>query len=235
MIFMDEPSSFRPDGPPFDSEHAASGLIASSEAALLKIEGPVALIGLSFGAIVAEHLASKFPQKSSEMIFISPTENLLPVFLKMMQIAESDYQKIDPGTAVRLKQIRLKVQQLFDSYCQEGLALTFKDPLLFGHYWQNPSVMQTWIDTLSLPEFALDTLSQQMIYLEMSRRDPFQKLGTSNIPAQLIFGEFDPVMDRSSVLNTYGRKFKQLRTTTFEHSGHFPHLEEPEKFLALLK
>ena len=63
ISFFDEPSLLRPQGPIFDQQGASRGLIASAAEALHRLPGKVTLIGVSFGARVAEHLVAEFPEK----------------------------------------------------------------------------------------------------------------------------------------------------------------------------
>ncbi len=234
FLFLDEPSALRPKGPIFSPKNAAQGIIDSAEKTLLGMEGKVSIIGLSFGAIVAEHLLSRYPEKVSELIAISPTPNLQNVFLKMMLMAETDFKKQGSPLEENIKSCRLRTRSFYDLACQEGLGLTQADPEFFSHYWQKPDVMLSWAGTLGLPEYGFDLVSQKAVYEEMRESNPFLEVTESETPLTLIYGKKDPVVDAVATTSIYQQKFKQIRTLFFEKSGHFPHLEESQQFLMLL-
>jgi pimeloyl-ACP methyl ester carboxylesterase len=62
----------------------------------------------------------------------------------------------------------------------------------------------------------------------------FEAVDKMSVPKLLVWGRHDRVLSF-----TYGQQIKTLVPSTlfevFEHSGHLPHFEEPEKFNAIME
>ncbi len=191
------------------------------------------LIANSFGSLGALHLIEQ-EIKLKKIVFLSPTIQLHQVFLKMIELAIFDFQKRNDDKANEIQKLKNTISSFYDSSMQKALDLTFQDPDLFPHYWQNYKILGEWGAILGEQEFQFDFQSQKAVLNNL--KDKFTELPSlkSNARVTVIYGENDPVWLDSNI-SLFQSMFKDIKFHKFEDCGHFPHLENKELFIKVIE
>ncbi len=204
--------SASPQGPdPYKIERFVGDLDALSKA--LEV-GPFALLGHSFGGIVALHFALAHPEALTHLIlvcapashhFIQDVEDALPGQLEQEALAElSSLQDSEPSDHV----IRRSLELLAPIY--------FHDPA---------RVAELGLDSM---RFGPDT---QAVWDSLEGFDLRPRLSEIQVPTLVIAGASDLSVTPERARET-ADALPHGKLLVIENSGHYPFIEQPEAFLS---
>jgi proline iminopeptidase len=189
----------------------------------LGIETPV-ILGHSAGGFVALHLALRFPGFAGGFILCnsSPTTASL----------DDDDGSQAPSLASRASAESLAAAgRIFSGeITSETISLFFKD---VAPYYAAPANMDRVPQLLDLciPDIAM---MRHFMHRIAPSYDLRSRLGEVAAPVLILSGQFDWVCPpRAS--RFMARALQQARLVEFEASGHFPFMEEPAKFDAVVR
>lgn len=221
-------------------------LITCIEYLLKKYEKETAsVIGYSIGATISLLAAQKVPALFNNLFVVGldidvPTANNL-----MIEFLWKEAKKKKNGKWLKqvsiLKGVEINNAKLLQ---KRAKLLSNADGIVSGKSY-NEIFLSTvrnmlftreykWADILSAirgMEFCQNTL-----LTEFNRLNLFEKIESIEVPVHFMQGIKDAVAPREIAV----RYFKYLKCssksfTEFEHSAHFPHLEEPDKFANLVR
>ncbi len=232
LVCWNEPSRRRPSGPPFQSERAFAHLLDESEAFFehQRREGPVALVGHSFGAHVLRHLAARHPTHVTSLVYVCPALSLPDVNVNIFGIASRDYAAHGDQRWQQLEEVIRRSTGRFDENTIAGFQLAAANPRLFDAYWHDKARMAEFFRLNAAPELGLDVeafFAVRASHFEVGVAD-------SSVPAVAVFGAHDPVVSRQAELLVLRRGHARLAVEDFADAAHYAHLEEPERFVDLL-
>jgi proline iminopeptidase len=182
----------------------------------LGIDKPIVL-GLSFGGMVAQSYATRHPEHPSKMIFYSTA----PVL--------QDGPVLDAFERIGGKEVRSVAAAYFAERNAETTA-AFRNicfPLYNTKPW-DPDIVRRWIVN--------DAVSRHFFEGEAKRMDFRPALGRIRCPSLVVAGAKDPRTPPA-----FARMIAEairpglVRYEVFEGCGHGPHVEAPERALALLR
>jgi pimeloyl-ACP methyl ester carboxylesterase len=231
--FWNEPSAQRPDGPAFRAENAFDHWLASAEEFFLAnaAEGPIVAIGHSFGAHAVRHLALRHPKRIAKAVFIAP--DLVPAAADrgLYELVRRDFEAHgETELAHGLATVIANLSGTFDGNAERGFDLMVRNPRLFGHFWRNHARMGEFLPRFGDPGFGIDIEAFRAV-----RRSWHPLPATrSAVPALAVFGAWDVCVQEPVETENLREGFENLVIRRFSSSGHYPPVEEPERFLELI-
>lgn len=231
VYFWDEPSNLRKNGPKFQAEKAYTNILVNIHSLIEEMQ-PKLLIGSSFGAqICIDYIRKHKIDNDIKFLFICPTLDMNTVMRKMIEISEKDFQISNIEQATKLKELRKKINSFNDEFMQKAMELVWQNINLPQHYFCNKVVLQKWIEGFSEPNYAMDFEAAAAVLNEFKDYKSMKLGNKLNNKMKVIFGEKDPVIDRELMLNHLKSVFNYIEESLFSETGHFPHLEQSEKFI----
>ena len=203
------------------------------------------LVAHSWGSIVGTLTVAKYPELFDAYVGISQAVNPPESERMMYRFAlETAAKRGNEKAAVELKRIGLPPYQSFADYrTMKGWVHYFRDagyseisPWKFA-WLALASPAYSWADLLRLVlgmRFSFSHLWQEVFY----RTDLLKQVPKVDVPVYFFLGRHDRTVTASAAMAE--RYFKELEAPKgkhliwFERSGHWPQLEEPEKFCAVL-
>lgn len=189
------------------------------------------VIALSFGAIGAHHLASRFESKISRIGLISPAHHLKQTLFNIIQTSASLQH---PKAAIIFELLKEShPERLCDEPFENALTLAFENPNVLPLYFENPDAFQNTLLAWQQPGFAPDFVSLFSV-LKALDRFGIEKIYSRNlkISTLTLFGQKDlfcPVdAERKAVDELYT---KDNHFLTLENARHYAHLDRSELFL----
>lgn len=203
------------------------------------------LVAHSWGSIVGALTVTKYPELFEAYVGISQAANAPESERIMYRFAlETATRQRNEKAATELKRIGLPPYKSFADYrTMKGWVHHFRDA---GYSEISPwkfaqlalaSPAYSWGDLLRIVlgmRFSFSQLWQEAFY----RTDLFKQAPKLDVPVYFFLGRHDRTVTASAALaeryfqDLDAPKGKQL--IWFENSGHWPQLEEPEKFPAVL-
>lgn len=199
----------------------------------LKLE-KISLVGHSYGTVVAQAYAIKYPDKVDKMVLINGFHS-----------GENWQANCDSYNSVTKKHFPEKWEQI-DSL--RNLGYVSSDPEFYSLYWNIPAKHMYYHD-LDLKQNVPNTKYRGMnpaVYFSIIGRDADFLVSGSMIdqdfrrdlkdltcPTLIIAGRYDGVSTPEYAVH-YKQFMPQAKFVMFEHSGHNPYLEESEKFYGVL-
>lgn len=180
------------------------------------------LLGHSFGGLLAENYAAKYPEHLKALILVSPAAHDSKYTIdasKIIKERTSQLDLIDRETVMSSPEFKKA-----DSKAYEKL---FRINFRTGFY--NKSL----IDSLRL-SFPIDYMERNRLLRKMYPENWFYSPGSKFVnilcPVLIVYGEFD-AMPKACYNDLHGRLLKST-LVTLPNSGHFPFIESKEKFFA---
>lgn len=226
----DEPSLLRPAGPgwtttdPFGNllEQAEKFLVANADGA------PVVVMGHSFGAWPACHLAHHRPDLVARVMLIAPALDLAAADRNIFTFTMKDFAKHGDPLHKELRTVLDRFTGRFDENAEEGFRLVLQNPRFFGYYWHDESAMSAFLPLYSPPMFSLDIDG----FLAVRRAVRPLVFAECAVPVQAVFGAEDAVVSRSAELVKLGQHFTSVTTHDIPGMGHYPHVEATASVLS---
>jgi proline iminopeptidase len=204
------------------------------------------LVAHSWGSIVGALTVTKYPELFEAYVGISQAVNPPESERMMYRFAlETASKQGNENAAMELKRIGLPPYQSFGDYrTMKGWVHHFRDA---GYSEISPrkfarlalaSPAYSWSDLFRLVlgmRFSFSHLWQEAFY----RTDLFKQVPRMAVPVYFFLGRHDRTVTASAALAE--RYFQDLDAPKgkhliwFENSGHWPQLEEPEKFHAVFR
>ncbi len=234
--FWNEPSVLRPAGFLFDADRAFSGQVASLDAFLPP--SFETLICHSFGIHPFLQLQATKPRLIKKLILVTPAFDLEGAHQRIFNLAANDFARLAPDFAIEMKAETKKTRKIFDEASQKCLNLILKDPELLLNYWCNKNLFLKFVESMSRTESQFDIASFLAVLKEFGQQDRrFPGLLSKDIDeAILIFADQDPVSDQTSEVAAAKIVFgRELPVVVIPQAGHWPHLEQSEAFLKILR
>ena len=236
LVCWNEPSNLRADGPPFSAEFAFENSVKSARHELLRLadqsNGKVYILAHSFATHILLNLVKDVPEFISGATIIAPTFKLREIFCRILKLAVSDFDQTLPNKALQIREFIEKSKSLFDQPIQDAFAIATEDPNLFPHYWQNKETMGAYFGAWAEKSMPLDIEGFVAVLQDLDRKNQNIDIKSSQIPFRMIFGAHDPIVLRTQELAYIQNSIAHWSEVTFEKSGHFPHLEEADRFVA---
>jgi pimeloyl-ACP methyl ester carboxylesterase len=233
LILWNEPSTLRPSGPQFRETDAYSNLLFYAEEFFLShYEGsPLAIMTHSFGANSACYLAKKHPEKIAEIFFVAPGLALPVIDQNIFRFTALDYIARGDERGRDLQKITDQLSETFDQNTEAAFGLVAQNPYYFDYYWHNQEAKKIYASHFADPGFQFDILS----FLAVRRSYIDIDLKNSRVPAVAIHGKHDIVVSSAIETSMLQRKFASLKSFELAHSSHYPHVEQPDEVLAIIK
>jgi len=173
----------------------------------LGIRGKVCLVGSSMGGIVAANFADRHPERVERLVLIDPA-GMMP-------------KPRWPKSLLLIPGIGELVMRLTSD---DTLAANMADDLLYPQL--QPEYVEKYKPQMTIPGFRRAILSTYRSGLLFDRRDVYERLGKTNIPILMMWGDHDLVIPMDA-----GMEMLQLMPKTrwwvIEETGHVPHYEVP--------
>ena len=203
------------------------------------------LIGYSQGATLALMAASKDKTIFDRLFLVGtdidlPTANRYAIEYAMAKATERNKGAL-LKQAIDLNKIPVVNSKLF----QKRAKLLTNLGGIKRNTSYNRLVVETVLNMISSRAYRLSDIPktikgmefcQDALLAEFNTLDLFQKINAVDVPVHFVHGKHDAV----APFETASRYYEYLRAdkktfTSFDHSAHMPHYDEPEKFAQLLR
>ena len=194
---------------------------------------PQIIIGHSFGVHAVLHLAKTQPQKIKQIVVVASNLSVQDTDLNTFSFSAADFEKHQESeNAKSLLSIIDQYTGLFDENTQKGFTIVSQNPRLFNSYWYNKELMPQFLSHYTSPEYTLDVESYFTIRKTWNEHENNEK---SSIPVIAIYGKHDIIVTNQKERLIVKEKFLNANFYEFEYSSHYPHIEETDELLHLLK
>lgn len=144
----------------------------------------------------------------------------------------SDFRSEQPAKAEKIRALLSESEIFLDKPMMQALNLALEDPLLFTHYWLNKDAMARYFGAWANNNAQADLESFWAVMEDFADTTPLgQRI---DVPARIVLGKHDRIIDMQAELSACEWLFPKAQIHMFDESAHFPHLEEPERFLDVM-
>ncbi len=203
----------------------------------------VTLVGHSWGSALGAIVAARYPQLVAAYVGIGQVTNLQAAELVRFRLAIELGREHEDKTAldalVRLGPPPYRTPRQSDVLERWACRLSgdCHRPLADARFFRLAlsSPVYSWLDLLKIPLGV--RCSERCFWDEIVRKiDLFRQVPRLEVPAYFLIGQHD-VVGTHSLARRYFEMLEAPRGKTFitfERSGHWPHLDEPNRFRAIL-
>ncbi len=190
----------------------------------------LAFIGHSFGAVLALEYAAKYPEQVSHVIIVDGLwDTSLQCRLRLEVFATHR-----PETYARVRGDSIRPDGTRRNDCDlelRGRAMLGAERQQYEMQamFPDPSVAAR-MDSVSSARNARNTGEASQALLPSLSRYRFTAFARLTMPGLVIAGKLDHGGAMSASLRELARLLPNSRFVEFEHSGHFPYLDEPDRF-----
>jgi proline iminopeptidase len=180
--------------------------------------GQVLVLGQSFGGMVAQVYATRYPESVSKLVLADTTPSMQ--FWDEAQDAASTMATPEQLAAIpALFNGEIQSQQAFDDWWAVCMPLYFHHP------------DDTIIEQVEARMTGAYEVANYMMANIIPKYDVRQLLPAMTIPTLILAGRYDWVtpLTQSQLIDEL---VPESTLVVFDESGHMPHIEENEKFLA---
>jgi len=204
--------------------------------ALLKRGGqPVHVIAHSFGANAACHVLLEEPDLADALTLVAPALHFREELSNILNLALDDFRASSPKVALELEELITTSKSFYDKPMRKAVDLAAQDPNLFNHYFFNKDALARYFGVWGKRGAGLDLNAFHEVTQDYGASlDVSASSRRLSLPTTLVSGSHEAVIDGRKELTTCQNLFSNFSAVEFPSSGHFPHLEEPEKFVSLL-
>ncbi len=232
LLAWDEPSSLRPEGAPFQAERAWPAWL---ESALAFVEqhaqaGPVTLMTHSFGAWVGWEIARERPQLVERVVYVAPALSTAQDHKNTLSHARDAFGAAgDEARSAQMSGILDAYSGSFDDNTRAGWLLALECAGIFDAYWCDKERMAAYLAHYA-GAYGLDVPS----FLGVSAGRPAEPApGTSEVPASVIWGAQERIVDRALSAAHLRARHASLSEHTLQDAAHYPHIERADEVLRI--
>jgi proline iminopeptidase len=185
--------------------------------------GPVLVLGQSFGGMVAQVYATRYPESVTKLLLANTTPSMQ--FWDEAQDAAAVMATPEQQAAIpALFNGEIQSQEAFDAWWAVCMPLYFRYPDRFGQVIEEVESRMTG---------AYEVANYMMANI-IPKYDVRPLLPELQIPTLVLSGAYDWVtpLTQSQLIDEL---LPQSTLVVFDESGHMPHIEENEKFLAAVR
>jgi proline iminopeptidase len=190
----------------------------------------LALIGHSFGAVLALEYAAKYPEHVSHVIIVDGLwDTSLQCRLRLQVFAA---QRPETYARVRGDSIRADGTKRNDCDLElrgRGMLGAERHQYEIEAMFPDPSVAAR-MDSVSNARNARNTGEASNALLSSLNRYRFTAFARLSMPVLVVAGRLDHWGAMSASLRELARLLPDSRFVEFKQSGHFPYLDEPDRF-----
>ena len=187
----------------------------------------ISLIGHSAGGVLALRYALRYPQNVDKLVLVSTWAS-----------AEQFAQYIRLMEATLPVETREALVEEFNKFLSQrrnpnDAEITELAKIMTpGSFFKRPTqaFLEDWYPRVNVSALVNDAL-QTELFRDLDLRDRLTEL--SGIPTVVVAGKFDLIVPPSVQL-TIATTIGGARPVLFDQSGHYPFVEEPEKFLQMV-
>lgn len=180
----------------------------------LHIQKKINLAGLSFGGVIISTFAAQYPVRIQNLIYVDP--------------AGFEKKSFEPYVPVTVSE-----KEVTDFKQREGYATMaagqlgdFYDPAPFAGW---DTRYEALLKSKGFVRALLSTLKN-----ESSLEKEHRKIAESGMPVYCFWGEYDTVVKLEDASDTMEERIPQLKLLVISDAAHLPHMEQAQKFNALL-
>ncbi len=221
LVFYDARGSGRSeDKPPYTHEQWVAD--ADELATQLGIE-TFALLGHSYGGIVAQEYALRHPERLRRLILVDTTPSTVENEETIARALAAGLPGIEEGWLRKLFEGRVDSDAEMREMWELLLPLYFEGPF-------DPDLPRQMADQT----FFHHATHNYAFSVNNPAFDVRDRIGEISVPTLVIVGGNDWITPRRLSEDIVSR-IPDSRLEVFEHSGHMPMIEESEKFLTVLR
>jgi proline iminopeptidase len=228
MVYFDQRGSGHSERPA-SNDYALATLVEDVEALRRTIGVPkIALLGHSFGGLLALEYAAKYPQNVSHLVFVAGVWDFdLQCRLRAQRFAE-----LRPEVYARVRGDTLAPDGTRRSDCDlefRGLRGEERERYNLEIMFPNPAISAR-IDSVNAARNVRNTGELSRVLFQGGLlRHRVAGLERITMPALVVAGRFDGAA-RPEGLRELARQLPNARFVEYERSGHFVYLDEPDRF-----
>ena len=228
MVYYDQRGSGLSERPA-SGDYALATLVEDVEALRRTLGVPkVALIGHSFGGLLALEYAAKYPQNVSHLVFVSGVWDMgLQCRLRVERLAA-----LRPEAYTRVRGDTIAPDGTRRSDCDlEFMALRGAERERYNTELMFPDTsVARRIDSVNVARGVRNTGEMgRALFGAGLLRYHFTAFDRLTMPVLVIAGRFDGAA-RPAGLRELARRLPNARFVEYERSGHFVYLDEPDRF-----
>ena len=230
MVYYDQRGAGASERPA-SGDYALTTMVEDIEALRHELSVPqLALIGHSFGAVLALEYAAKYPDQVSHLIIVDGLwDTSLQCRLRLEVFAARR-----PETYARVRGDSIRRDGTRRNDCDlelrgRGMLGAERQQYEMEVMFPDPSVAAR-MDSVSSARNARNTGEASQALLPSLSRYRFTAFARLTMPGLVIAGKLDHGGAMSASLRELARLLPNSRFVEFEHSGHFPYLDEPDRF-----
>ncbi len=167
------------------------------------------IVGSSLGGYFTQYLASNYSKRVEKVVFA----NTFPV-----------NEQIKADNKIKEKLLKYAPEWLVMSVMRKGL---YKDILPAGN---NSKVLEAFM----LEQFSGSMSKKQLVARYECVVDKFNQKSELNIPILIIESDNDPLV-KLDLREKLKKVYPKAKVVILNHAGHFPYLNEPDKYNKILK
>ncbi|MBL6992266.1 MAG: alpha/beta hydrolase [Bacteriovoracaceae bacterium] len=235
VIFWNEPSSQRAQGPEFFEVNAYINWLYHAEQTLLSAfdkYGPQVIICHSFGANAAHHLAIKYPHLIKALIYICSCLEPYQADKNLFHFTALDYiEHGDTKSGKTLLERLDKHSDNFDENALQAFLLLLQNPRYINYYWVDKSKMGSYYRLL-MNEYQFDLQSFIKVRASFFKTMRTDKINT---PTLSIYGTEDIVISRNLEEAVIKKNYSNYIFEVLGECGHYPHYEDTYGFFNVVQ
>jgi proline iminopeptidase len=227
LVYFDQRGSGHSERPP-SRDYALTTLVDDLEALrdTLGVQ-KLALVGHSFGGLLALEYAAKFPHNVSHLVFVSGLwDTDLQCRLRARRLAAlrpEAYARVSADTIGPDGKPRNHCGLEFNAF-RGAEREAYNLELMFP----NPAI-RTRIDSVNAAQGVRNTGEMSRVLFSGGREYQFRAYDRLTMPVLVIAGKHDGAAQPEGLRELAGR-LPNARFLEYERSGHYPYLDEAERF-----
>ncbi|TZF83012.1 alpha/beta hydrolase [Pedobacter sp. BS3] len=233
LLCWDEPSSLRPGGYPFEPEKAFENYRLSAAEFLnshASNEDPAIVIIYCFSSYIINHLIATHAERIKLLCIISPDFHIEKSERSIFNNLLNEFRlHQETGKASQMEEIIANYSGKYDANTEKGWELAASCPYLFNFYWHDEQLMQQYLQYYQ-DEYSIDPESFFNVRAQIS--EPAFK---TDIPAVVIYGKHDRIISIPDEIKAIHEYLSNVEIVELEHAGHYPHIEETDKVISVIK
>ncbi|MGN6291301.1 MAG: alpha/beta hydrolase [Chitinophagaceae bacterium] len=234
LLCWDEPSQLRPDGYPFEPERTFDNFQRSATAFLdrhASADEPVIVMVYCFSSWIIPNLLALRQEKIQAFCIVSPDFHVEQSDLNVFKNLLGELRMHgEAEKAEQMAQILDGYTYKYDENTEKGWRLAARClPLLFNFYWHDQEIKSHYLQHYK-NEYSIDAENLFCIRRSLSSVD-----FVTDIPTLVIYGKHDKIVSLSDEKKKLQNCFTNLRLIEMEGSGHYPHIEQLDEFVSIIR